>query len=141
MGVRRLDGTALLVAGYGALGAHDASALHTLGQVGEALLATGDAWQIRRLAANEARGSIDRADCLANHSQAAGSAWNRAVWASSSSAPPCSYEYAGAASILRLSNARTPAGCMSPRSVSSVILATFTSLHTLPFRRGVNRTR
>jgi len=46
----RPEGTALLVAGYGAFGALDASALHTLGQIGEALLATGAAWQIRRLA-------------------------------------------------------------------------------------------
>src|SRR3954467_13761057 len=50
MAARRPEGTALLVAGYGALGALDASALHTLGQIGEALLATGAAWQIRRLA-------------------------------------------------------------------------------------------
>src|SRR3954469_3210329 len=51
MASRRPEGTALLVAGYGALGALEASALHTLGQIGEALLATGAAWQIRRLAA------------------------------------------------------------------------------------------
>ena len=38
------------MAGHGALGALDASALHTLGQIGEALLATGAGWQIRRLA-------------------------------------------------------------------------------------------
>ena len=50
MASRRPEGTALLVAGYGALGAIEASALHTLGQIGEALLATGAAWQIRRLA-------------------------------------------------------------------------------------------
>src|SRR5262245_65051143 len=47
---RRPEGTALLVAGHGAFGTLDASALHTLGQIGEALLATGAAWQIRRLA-------------------------------------------------------------------------------------------
>ena len=51
MASRHPEGTALLVAGYGALGALDASALQTLGQIGEALLATGAAWQIRRLAA------------------------------------------------------------------------------------------
>src|SRR5688500_17848693 len=51
MASRRPEGTALLVAGHGAFGAIDASALHTLGQIGEALLATGAAWQIRRLAA------------------------------------------------------------------------------------------
>ena len=50
MAPRRPEGTALLVAGHGAFGAFDASALHTLGQIGEALLATGAAWQIRRLA-------------------------------------------------------------------------------------------
>jgi formylglycine-generating enzyme required for sulfatase activity len=50
MASRRPEGTALLVAGHGALGTPDASALHTLGQIGEALLATGAAWQIRRLA-------------------------------------------------------------------------------------------
>jgi hypothetical protein len=55
------EGTALLVAGYGALGASDASGLHTLGQIGEALLATGAAWQIRRLAqAAGARYAPDR---------------------------------------------------------------------------------
>ncbi|HLL22051.1 MAG TPA: serine/threonine-protein kinase, partial [Kofleriaceae bacterium] len=48
---RRVDGTALLVAGYPMPGAPqlDASAVHTLGQIGEALLATGVAWQLRRL--------------------------------------------------------------------------------------------
>src|SRR5262245_50391652 len=50
MAPRRPEGTALLVAGHGAFGALGASALHTLGQIGEALLATGAAWQIRRLA-------------------------------------------------------------------------------------------
>ena len=50
MAARRPEGTALLVAGHGAFGALDRSALHTLGQIGEALLATGTAWQIRRLA-------------------------------------------------------------------------------------------
>ncbi|MEO8698885.1 MAG: SUMF1/EgtB/PvdO family nonheme iron enzyme [Kofleriaceae bacterium] len=53
MAVRRPEGAALLVAGHGApgVGAFDASAVHTLGQIGEALLATGTAWQIRRLTA------------------------------------------------------------------------------------------
>jgi formylglycine-generating enzyme required for sulfatase activity len=61
MATRRLEGTALLVAGHGSLGALEASALHTLGQVGEALLATGAAWQIRRLAATAgARYAPDR---------------------------------------------------------------------------------
>src|SRR5512140_3656566 len=61
MASRRPEGTALLVAGYGALGALDASALQTLGQIGEALLATGAAWQIRRLAATAgARYAPDR---------------------------------------------------------------------------------
>ncbi|HMG56640.1 MAG TPA: hypothetical protein VK601_24235, partial [Kofleriaceae bacterium] len=50
MASRRPEGTALLVAGHGAFGAMDASALRTLGQIGEALLATGTPWQIRRLA-------------------------------------------------------------------------------------------
>jgi formylglycine-generating enzyme required for sulfatase activity len=50
MSARRPEGTALLVAGHGAFGALDHSALHTLGQIGEALLATGAGWQIRRLA-------------------------------------------------------------------------------------------
>jgi len=50
MASRRPEGTALLVAGHGAFGAPDASALRTLGQIGEALLATGAGWQIRRLA-------------------------------------------------------------------------------------------
>ena len=50
-----------MVAGHGALGALDASALHTLGQIGEALLATGTAWQIRRLASTAgARYAPDR---------------------------------------------------------------------------------
>jgi formylglycine-generating enzyme required for sulfatase activity len=58
MATRRVDGTALLVAGVPYAGATlDASAVHTLGQIGEALLATGVAWQIRRLTP----GSIDRA--------------------------------------------------------------------------------
>src|SRR5437899_10360000 len=50
---RRVEGAALLVAGHGAIGgtALDASAVHTLGQIGEALLATGGAWNIRRLSA------------------------------------------------------------------------------------------
>ena len=54
MAVRRPEGAALLVAGYGAsgVGAFDASAVHTLGQIGEALLATGTPWQIRRLTAS-----------------------------------------------------------------------------------------
>jgi hypothetical protein len=52
---------ALLVAGHAALGTPDASALHTLGQIGEALLATGAAWQIRRLASTAgARYTPDR---------------------------------------------------------------------------------
>ncbi|CAN5852559.1 hypothetical protein BH11MYX3_BH11MYX3_04390 [soil metagenome] len=53
MAPRRPDGAALLVAGHGIEGgtALDAAAVHTLGQVGEALLATGAQWQIRRLTA------------------------------------------------------------------------------------------
>ncbi len=53
MAIRRLDGAALLVAGHGIQGgtALDAAAVHTLGQLGEALLATGAQWQIRRLTA------------------------------------------------------------------------------------------
>jgi formylglycine-generating enzyme required for sulfatase activity len=53
MPTRRPEGAALLVAGHGALGAgtFDASIIHTLGQIGEALLATGTSWQIRRLTA------------------------------------------------------------------------------------------
>ncbi|HEV7559123.1 MAG TPA: protein kinase, partial [Kofleriaceae bacterium] len=51
MPARRLEGAALLVAGHGAIGASsfDASVVHTLGQIGESLLATGAGWQIRRL--------------------------------------------------------------------------------------------
>ena len=51
MAPRRPDGAALLVAGHGTHGgtALDASGVHALGQVGEALLATGAQWQIRRL--------------------------------------------------------------------------------------------
>src|SRR3954466_5020166 len=61
MASRRPEGTALLVAGHGALASMDASALHTLGQIGEALLATGAAWQIRRLASTAgARYAPDR---------------------------------------------------------------------------------
>jgi len=61
MASRRPEGTALLVAGHGAIGTLDASALHTLGQIGEALLATGAAWQIRRLASTAgARYAPDR---------------------------------------------------------------------------------
>ncbi|MGE0395512.1 MAG: SUMF1/EgtB/PvdO family nonheme iron enzyme [Kofleriaceae bacterium] len=61
---RRHDGAALLVAGYAATGAPalEASAVHTLGQIGEALLATGATWQIRRLAAAAGeRHAVDRA--------------------------------------------------------------------------------
>ena len=65
MATRRVDGTALLVAGHALAGepALDASAVHTLGQLGEALLATGAAWQIRRLTAAAAgeRYGADRA--------------------------------------------------------------------------------
>lgn len=64
MAPRRHDGAALLVAGYGATGAPalEASAVHTLGQIGEALLATGATWQIRRLAATAGeRHAVDRA--------------------------------------------------------------------------------
>src|SRR6478609_7990174 len=59
---RPVEGTALLVAGHGAIGgtALDASAVHTLGQIGEALLATGAGWQLRRLSA--AAGERLRAD-------------------------------------------------------------------------------
>src|SRR5262245_31155205 len=50
---RTVEGAALLVAGHGAIGGTklDVSAVHTLGQIGEALLATGASWQIRRLSA------------------------------------------------------------------------------------------
>ena len=60
---RRPEGTALLVAGHGAVkGTLDISGLHTLGQIGEALLATGAAWQIRRLTATTGdRNVADRA--------------------------------------------------------------------------------
>src|SRR5262245_50019124 len=51
MASRRPEGTALLIAAHGAFDALDAPALTTLGRIGEALLATGAAWQIRRLAA------------------------------------------------------------------------------------------
>ncbi|MBA2542952.1 MAG: hypothetical protein H0V17_25115, partial [Deltaproteobacteria bacterium] len=53
MPARQLEGAALLVAGHGApgVGAFDASAVHTLGQIGEALLATGSPWNVRRLTA------------------------------------------------------------------------------------------
>ncbi len=52
MAARRVEGTALLVAGHGALdGNFDASAIHTLGKIGETLLATGAIWHIRRLSA------------------------------------------------------------------------------------------
>src|SRR5215468_6862131 len=61
MAARRPEGTALLVAGHGAFGVLDHSALHTLGQIGEALLATGAGWQIRRLAsAAGERQALDR---------------------------------------------------------------------------------
>ncbi len=63
MAPRRPDGAALLVAGHGTQGgtALDASGVHTLGQVGEALLATGAQWQIRRLTATAGeRYSADR---------------------------------------------------------------------------------
>lgn len=54
MAVRRLDGAALLVAGPlpagpSGQGAGDPSGVHALAQLGEALLATGAAWQLRRL--------------------------------------------------------------------------------------------
>jgi len=51
MAIRRVEGAALLVAGHGVIGgpALDAPAVHLLGQIGEALLATGEPWQIRRL--------------------------------------------------------------------------------------------
>ncbi|MBA3822077.1 MAG: hypothetical protein H0X17_24545, partial [Deltaproteobacteria bacterium] len=64
MASRRPEGVALLVAGHGvtASAAFDASAVHTLGQIGEALLATGDAWQIKRLTATAGeRYAADRA--------------------------------------------------------------------------------
>ncbi len=50
---RSVEGVALLIAGHGArgVGAFDASAVHTLGQIGEALLATGSPWHVRRLTA------------------------------------------------------------------------------------------
>ncbi|MFN0253128.1 MAG: protein kinase domain-containing protein [Kofleriaceae bacterium] len=59
---RRHDGAALLVAGHvSGAPAIDASAVHTLGQIGEALLATGATWQIRRLAATAGERAVDRA--------------------------------------------------------------------------------
>ncbi|HSK01748.1 MAG TPA: serine/threonine-protein kinase, partial [Kofleriaceae bacterium] len=64
MAHRRPEGAALLVAGFGvpAPPAPEASAVHTLAQIGEALLATGAAWQIRRLtAAAGERYAADRA--------------------------------------------------------------------------------
>jgi eukaryotic-like serine/threonine-protein kinase len=51
MASRRSEGTALLIAAHGAFDAVDTAALTTLGRIGEALLATGAGWQIRRLAA------------------------------------------------------------------------------------------
>jgi serine/threonine protein kinase len=61
MASRRPEGTALLIAGHGALGADDTAPLRTLGQIGEALRATGAAWQIRWLApAAAARYAPDR---------------------------------------------------------------------------------
>lgn len=60
---RRRDGAALLVAAQGTIGgtALDASGVHALGQIGEALLATGAQWQIRRLTATAGeRYSADR---------------------------------------------------------------------------------
>ncbi len=53
MPAREVEGAALLIAGHGApgVGAFDASAVHTLGQIGEALLATGSPWHVRRLTA------------------------------------------------------------------------------------------
>ncbi|HSS02669.1 MAG TPA: bifunctional serine/threonine-protein kinase/formylglycine-generating enzyme family protein [Kofleriaceae bacterium] len=51
MASRRPEGTALLIAAHGAFDVLDAAALTTLGRIGEALLATGAGWQIRRLAA------------------------------------------------------------------------------------------
>jgi formylglycine-generating enzyme required for sulfatase activity len=53
MALRSPEGAALLVAGFGVASAPapDASAVHTLAQIGEVLLATGAAWQIRRLTA------------------------------------------------------------------------------------------
>ena len=61
---RRYEGTALLVAGHLLPNepSFDASAVHTLGQIGEVLLATGASWQIRRLsAATGERYAPDRA--------------------------------------------------------------------------------
>ncbi len=49
MASRRPEGAALLVAGHGTAGAIDASMVHTLGQIGESLLATAAPWTIRRL--------------------------------------------------------------------------------------------
>ncbi|HET7506284.1 MAG TPA: SUMF1/EgtB/PvdO family nonheme iron enzyme [Kofleriaceae bacterium] len=67
MASRRPEGTALLVAGHGAFGTLDASSLHTLGQIGEALLATGAAWQIRRLAATAGAGYAPDRGALKQH--------------------------------------------------------------------------
>jgi serine/threonine protein kinase len=64
MVLRRPEGVALLVAGFGVActPAPEAPAVHALGRIGEALLATGAAWQIRRLtAAPGARAAADRA--------------------------------------------------------------------------------
>ncbi|HEU0035669.1 MAG TPA: SUMF1/EgtB/PvdO family nonheme iron enzyme [Kofleriaceae bacterium] len=58
------EGAALLVAGHGAshVGSFESSAVHVLGQIGEALLATGAQWHIRRLTANTGdRYAADRA--------------------------------------------------------------------------------
>lgn len=50
---RRPEGSALLIAGFGAPGiTHiDGQEVHVLGQIGEALLATGARWHVRRLTA------------------------------------------------------------------------------------------
>lgn len=55
MSPRPIEGAALLIAGYGApgVGAFDATVVHTLGQIGEALLATGSPWHVRRLTATQ----------------------------------------------------------------------------------------
>ncbi|HEX3763242.1 MAG TPA: SUMF1/EgtB/PvdO family nonheme iron enzyme [Kofleriaceae bacterium] len=80
MAGRRPEGTALLVAGHGAFGALDHSALHTLGQIGEALLATGAGWQIRRLAsAAGERQAPDRGALKQHLDELAGEAARAAV--------------------------------------------------------------
>src|SRR5258708_9595373 len=59
---RPVEGAALLVA---APGADDASTVHALGQIGEALLAAGGGWKVRRLVASDRATLKRRLDELA----------------------------------------------------------------------------